>query len=204
MFGIFGRGDGEAAKAAPALGGAYDLVLGFETGYLTLTAGGMRFRLEREDVGRLADREWLARAFENAGPSMARREFDKPAAEESARIGRLLGHGLTFDRIAKLLNEDEKTLREFYGWSCSHPQSNTEFALSERRRQAALDILKLTAERIGLDGQRIEEARLCGRDVLRLLGPAGDVKAAAKALGVNVADLEKWLADNAAMLQALR
>lgn len=189
--------------AAPALSGNFNLTVSFESGFMVLSAGELRFRLRREDVALMANPSALERAFDGAGKPTDRREFDAVAITRFCEIQRLLSHGLNLSKTAAVLKEDEKSLTEFYSWCLSLGSINEAIVLDERTRIGAQDVLPLTpsAYHIGdFTGEQIRTVRVNALWLKRLLSEDGD---AATALGVQGADLDEWLKNNSALMAVL-
>ena len=190
LFGKHGEGEQVAAPIDVRLGLCFE-----DENDLIIDAEGRRFRIAWEDMTALVEKR---------KPVKKEIPFDGPAIEKFIRLERLLGHGLDFGRIGKLLGESPDEVRTFYGWAHSRPTVHDSPVKFERARQTTPDVLALTVAQVGPDGGRIEEARLCARDVLRLMGADGDTKVAAKSLGVSAEDLGAWLESNANLMAALK
>ena len=188
---LFGkRGDGAAAPADVRLKINFD-----DADDLIIEAEGRRFRLAWEVMLALVEKR---------KPEKKEIPFDAAAIEKYIKLERLLLHGLDFSRIARLMGEPEDALRSFYGWAAGHPFSKDAPVKIERARQAALDVLPLVKPFDGPDGMHTE-VRLVGRDVvLALQRNGGSVRETAKAIGLDPADLEKWLESNADIMAALK
>jgi hypothetical protein len=188
---LFGKRD-EAAAEAPALGGDFELTLEFEPQYLIFTAGPLRLRLRREDLRRLADPAWLDQGFNEAGNVTTRRVCDEVAIEKMARIWRYLKHGLTLDKISKLMGEGETEIRQFYGWAVASKEGGGGLGEMARQKEIQQDILPLRNPVRGEAGP-IREVQVFADKIDR-----------AYQIGVDHAALKKWIEDNKAVLDALK
>jgi hypothetical protein len=186
---------------------AIDLKLGFESGFLTLTGDGFKFRISREDAAVLVDGAELGRRFDEADSGTSRRIFDAAAAEKFVRIERYLNHGLNLGQASSLIGESESELRSFYSWCISQEEARGEPVKAERKRQGAGDILPLIVPRQGgRMGEEVTEIIVNGLDVKRLLqrDVSKDGKNAAEILGISEADLDHWLDVNSAIMSMLK
>lgn len=185
-----------------------DLVLGIEAKYLTLTGGGVRLRLSRDDAGILTDRQEIASRFRTAEAPIDRREWNDEAAERFVKISRLFRHGLDLHTIARVMGEKESDVRAFWGWAVDRKLAREHPATSAVESALAADDLPLIPARVHFSvlnpAERITKVSLRGPRVAELMRD-GSVHDAAKTLGVEVADLERWLADpiNARMVEVL-
>ena len=194
-------------ETAPALAGDYDLNVSFESGFLVLSAGTLRFRLRREDVGLLANAGALERAFSDADSGTSRRVFDDGAIKKFVRIGRLLAHGLNLSQVGALLSESETDCRAFYSWCVGLKEARGEVVAAERLRLDALDTLPLINPRQGQRPDEIQtEITVNGLDIKQLLQRdiSKDGKGAAEILGISEGNLNAWLSENQAMLELLK
>jgi hypothetical protein len=191
MFGLGKRDGDEAAVQADTR-----VQINFDDpDDLIFEADGRRYRLAWGDMTALVEKR---------KPEKKEIPFDAPAIEKYIRLERLLRHGLDLYRSAKLMGESSDSLRAFYGWCSSHPFARDSSVKVERDRQAGLDILKLVTPTKGPDGLHVE-VRLIARDVATALQRnSGSAKEAARSMGVDAADLEKWLESNAEIMAALR
>jgi len=208
MFNFFGRHVEEAEGESETVKDV-DLVLGVEAKYLTLTGGGVRLRISKEDSGLLTDREALARRFREAEAPVERRVWNDEAADRYVKIARLFRHGLEMNKIARVLGESEAAVRSFWGWAVSRDLAREHPVTSAVESALAADDLPLIPAKIHPalfnPGERITKVSLRGPRVAELLG-AGSVHKAAETLGVEVADLERWLSDpvNGRMIEVLK
>jgi hypothetical protein len=208
MFNFFGRHVDEAEDGAETIKDV-DLVLGVEAKYLTLTGGGVRLRISKEDAGLLTDREALARKFHEKEAPVDKRIWDDESEVRFIKISRLFKHGLEMNQISAVLGESESDNRSFWGWAVDLNLSREPKVASALAAALAADDLPLIPARFhpsALFGPepRITKVSLRGPRVAELLR-AGGVHDAAKTLGVHDADLERWLSDpiNGRMIEVL-
>ena len=195
MFGLFEkRGEGEVPAADVRL-----RLIESDEADLIIEGDGRRYRLAWGDVARLVDGR--GKAQEKKETAFA---FNAETISKYIQIQRLLGHGLDFVRAAKLLNEGEPELRKFYGEFGQRPEAKEQVVKTERARQIAADVLPLVGPSVGPFGP-VLELRLVARDVAAALAKHGGLKdAARKALNVSPDDLQKWVEENSAILEALK
>lgn len=208
---------GKRGAAAPAEPSTVDLELKFEPGFAVLEGGGVRLRIRRSDLELLTKRESLALRFDTAAtPGVG--VFDQAAIAKASRIAHLLGHGLAFPQVAKLLGEDDQPLRQFYSWAAVQPAWRDAPATAERKRLADGDLIPAVQELrnglVQLPNGKLADARTLSpleqkfkrvhaADLARRLRTDG-LAAAALALGVEKAGLAEWIDGHADIMGALR